>query len=110
MDFWEYQGKAMSLAVYPGRGSGSLIYPALGVAGEAGEVADKVKKVLRDDGGALSPEVKVALLKELGDVLWYITACADEMGYTLEDVADANIKKLTSRRDRGVLGGSGDER
>jgi NTP pyrophosphatase (non-canonical NTP hydrolase) len=88
----------------------TVIYPALKLAGEAGEFAEKLGKVLRDDAGRISPERKEALLKELGDVLWYVAAAARELGSSLPEVARLNLEKLTSRADRGVLGGSGDER
>jgi NTP pyrophosphatase (non-canonical NTP hydrolase) len=87
-----------------------LSYPALGLAGEAGEVAEHAKKAIRDDGGMLSGERRQAMAKELGDVLWYVSQLASELGLELEDVAQANLEKLLSRQRRGVLSGSGDER
>lgn len=82
------------------------VYPMLAMCGESGEAAEKVKKAWRD-----STELdKVATLRELGDVLWYVTAAARDLGFSLEDVAQANIDKLRDRRSRGVLGGSGDDR
>lgn len=89
-----------------------IIYPALGLCGEAGEIAEKVKKWLRgDDGGeAMTQDKREALLSELGDPLWYITSLAADLGYTLQDVVDANVSKLTSRKERGVIKGSGDAR
>jgi NTP pyrophosphatase (non-canonical NTP hydrolase) len=108
MNFEEYEERAMSLAIYPDQGN-NLIYPTLGLAGEAGEVADKVKKVIRDHGGDPTDSFP-AIFKELGDVLWYVTACARELGVTLEDVAIGNLRKLESRAKRGTLGGNGDER
>ena len=87
------------------------MYPTLGLAGESGEFAEKVKKVLRDHGGDYSdPELKRAMIKELGDVLWYLTACSRELGVTLEHVANANVEKLLSRRARGQIQGNGDDR
>lgn len=109
-DFDRYQQIAMSMAFYPGRGEGNLSYPMLGLCGEAGEAAEKWKKALRDDGGQLTDDRREALKKELGDVLWYVTACAQEAGFALREVAEANLKKLTDRAQRGKLGGSGDER
>jgi NTP pyrophosphatase (non-canonical NTP hydrolase) len=89
----------------------STVYPALGLAGEAGEIAEKVKKWLRDEGGGvISEDRREAILAELGDPLWYITALASDLGYTLQDVVDVNVQKLTSRRERGVIHGSGDNR
>ena len=102
MNFNEYQKIARSTAIYPKEYK--VIYPALGLCGEAGEVAEKVKKNIRDgkslDGVGL----------ELGDVLWYISALADGLGVTLEEVAQANVDKLTSRKERNMIGGSGDNR
>ena len=88
----------------------SLVYPALGYAGEAGEFANKVKKVIRDDFGNLSDEKKEMLADELGDGLWYLAACATALDMSLEEIARNNIAKLQSRKERGVLQGSGDKR
>jgi NTP pyrophosphatase (non-canonical NTP hydrolase) len=109
VNFHEYQQQAIDLAVYPNRGS-NPIYPTLGLAGESGEVCDKVKKVIRDKGGQFDPETTAAIRDELGDVLWYIATLSAELGISLEEVAARNLDKLHSRRDRGVLGGSGDNR
>ncbi len=87
-----------------------MIYPILGLNGEAGECAEKIKKVIRDNAGIISEEVKESLIKELGDVLWYINATAKEIGTTLDIIAKTNIEKLEDRRDRNVLGGSGNNR
>lgn len=91
-----------------------LAYPALGIAGEAGEVADKVKKLWRNkninEGSQLDAEDKLALQHELGDVLWYISAMARRLGSSLEEVVELNIKKLTDRRARGVIKSEGDNR
>lgn len=109
MTFEEYQDIALEFVVYPDQHD--VIYPALKLAGEAGEVAEKVGKRLRDAGGDFAEvEWREAMKKELGDVLWYISALADDLGYTLEEVADTNLSKLSSRAARGVLGGSGDDR
>ena len=80
------------------------------MCGEAGEVADKVKKVLRDRQGNFSPEVIADLQLELGDVLWYVAQLATELGLELEQIAQANLDKLASRAARNVIGGSGDRR
>lgn len=87
----------------------SVSYAALGM-GEAGEVQGKVKKVIRDSGGVISDEVRQKIAGELGDTLWYLAATADELGLDLGEIAQANLDKLTDRRARGVIGGSGDDR
>jgi len=87
-----------------------IIYPALGLNGEAGEVADKVKKVLRDNNGIFEKKIKQDILKELADTLWYIWATADDMGYTLSDVFEAGIKKVKERQKTNTVHGSGDDR
>jgi NTP pyrophosphatase (non-canonical NTP hydrolase) len=104
----EYQRLSRRTAAYPR--DAWLAYPALGLAGEAGEVAEHAKKALRDDGGVVSPERRRALAKELGDVLWYVAQIASELGLELEEIANANLEKLLSRQRRGALSGSGDER
>ena len=110
LNFDEYQEGALRTAVYPGRGAGNWIYPALGLAGESGEIAEKIKKALRDDAGKMSDERRAALRKELGDVLWYVAAMCSELGLTLSDVAQANLDKLAKRQETGRLHGSGDDR
>jgi NTP pyrophosphatase (non-canonical NTP hydrolase) len=87
-----------------------LAYPALGLAGEAGEVAEHAKKAIRDDAGVVTEERRRAMAKELGDVLWYVSQLASELGLELDEIARANLEKLLSRQHRGVLSGSGDER
>ena len=111
LSFDDYQRLAGRTAVYPGRdGDGIAAYPALGLAGEAGEVCEKVKKAIRDDGGRIDDERREALEKELGDVLWYVAALCTELDLSMEEVARANVEKLTSRQQRGVLKGDGDSR
>ena len=105
----EYQKQSRVTARYPNAGR-NFIYPTLGLVGEAGEVAEKIKKVLRDDGGVVTDKKKEGIVKELGDVLWYIAQIATELNLSLEDIALQNLKKLRSRAERGVLGGSGDNR
>ncbi len=109
MDFHTYQQRSRATACYPDAGA-NPIYPTLGLCGEAGEVADKVKKVLRDQGGEFSAEVIAALQLELGDVLWYVAQLATELGLELDQVAQANLEKLASRSARNVISGSGDSR
>ncbi len=87
-----------------------LIYPTLGLVGEAGEIAEKVKKMIRDDGGKLTAERRDLLKKELGDVLWYLAQLCTELGFDMDEVANHNLEKLFSRKDRGKLGGDGDTR
>lgn len=109
MTFSEYQKESRPLAIYPQVGE-NFIYPTLGLVGETGEVAEKIKKALRDDNGLVSAEKKVELQKELGDVLWYLSQLASELGLSLEEIAAGNLAKLQSRHVRGVLHGSGDNR
>ncbi len=99
MNFEEYQTEASQTAHYPRR-MANLEYPTLGLAGEAGEVANIVKKIQRDLGGQITDEVRAKLQDELGDVLWYISACADELGLTLEQIAAFNVNKLAQRHGR----------
>jgi NTP pyrophosphatase (non-canonical NTP hydrolase) len=109
MDLTTYQQRSQQTARYPNAGS-NPIYPTLGLCGEAGEVADKVKKVIRDRGGSFSPEVIEALKLELGDVLWYVAQLSTELGLDLAEVATANLEKLASRAARNVISGDGDQR
>ena len=108
---------ALETREYPERFK--TIYPALGLNGEAGEVADKVKKIIRGDvptvfdanGAVCIPEdVRQALAKEVGDVLWYVAMTAYDLGFSLEEIAMMNYEKLKSRQERGVISGSGDNR
>ena len=99
MNFEDYQSEASQTAHYPRRMS-NLEYPTLGLAGEAGEVANIVKKIQRDNDGILTDEVRGKLKDELGDVLWYISACADELGLTLQEIAEYNVNKLAKRHGR----------
>ncbi|NIQ53072.1 MAG: hypothetical protein GWN71_19130 [Gammaproteobacteria bacterium] len=87
-----------------------LIYPTLKLAGEAGEFAEKVGKIIRDRGGDIGDEEREALAGELGDVLWYVAEVATVLGLDLDDVGVANLEKLRSRARRGVIRGSGDRR
>ena len=99
MNFEEYQSAASKTALYPRRMS-NLEYPTLGLAGEAGEVANVVKKIQRDHSGVINEEIRGKLKDELGDVLWYISACADELGITLSEIAEFNVDKLAKRHGR----------
>ena len=109
MDFKTYQKNARLTAQYPNLGS-NYIYPTLGLVGEAGEVAEKVKKVIRDKNGVFDDESKKGLKKELGDVLWYVSNICTEFNFSLDDIALQNLEKLKLRADKGNISGSGDDR
>ncbi len=109
MNLNEYQIKARKTALYPNVGE-NPIYPTLGLTGEAGEVADKVKKVIRDHGGVFDQTTKEAIMLELGDVLWYVSQLSSELGFDLEHVALSNLEKLTNRSIKGRISGEGDDR
>ena len=109
MDFKTYQKKARETAQYPDLGS-NYIYPTLGLVGEAGEVAEKVKKVIRDNNGIFDEESKLSIKKELGDVLWYISNLCIELDFNLDTIALLNLEKLKSRAAKGRISGSGDDR
>ena len=109
MDFKEYQEKSRKTAVYPNQGK-NFVYTTLGLVGESGEIAEKIKKVYRDGDGSISDEKRIELEKELGDVLWYLSQMATELKLSLDDIAEKNIKKLYSRKERGKLHGNGDNR
>lgn len=108
-----YQERAYVLAVYPHKESPLFqdhVYLMLGLSGEAGEVAEKCKKVIRDQGGVLNLDSAEAIAYELGDVLWYLSVLATKCGFTLGEIAEMNLTKLESRKERGALQGSGDQR
>lgn len=109
MDFTTYQAKSRRTAKYPAIGH-PVIYPTLGLANEAGEVAGKVKKIFRDKGGVIGEAEREALKGELGDVLWYLAQVCTELEISLDEVAEHNIEKLYSRLERGAIGGDGDNR
>lgn len=105
----EYQEKASKTAIYPK--NYELIYPALGLAGEAGEVANKVKKFIRDGADQETFELKkLEIAKELGDVLWYIAALSNDLGVKLSAIAAGNLDKLEDRMKRNAISGDGDNR
>lgn len=112
MELNSYQKKALSTCLNNPEETIQMlrIRLAFGIAGEAGEIAEKFKKVLRDKQAVFAPEDKEAIAKELGDVLWYIAVLAEKMGFDLADIAAMNIAKLADRQARGAIGGSGDER
>lgn len=106
--FNEYEKAALTTKVYADKFK--KIYPALKLSGEAGEVSEKIGKVLRDKDGEYTEEDIENIKKELGDVLWYVTALANDFGFSLEEIAETNLHKLLSRKVRGALCGSGDNR
>ena len=109
MDFDNYQIEARKTALYPNKDK-NFIYPTLGLVGESGEVAEKIKKILRDKNGKFDYESRTAIKKELGDVLWYLANLCNELDFTLNEVAEANLEKLNNRLSRGKISGSGDDR
>ena len=109
MNFTDYQTKSRVTAQYPAIGH-AVIYPTLGLVNEAGEVAGKIKKVLRDRHGEISPETHEALKGKLGDVLWYLAQTCTELGLSLDEVAESNLTKLLDRQARGKIQGDGDNR
>lgn len=109
MTFDDYQQESKKTAFYPNWGN-NFIYPSLGLTSEAGEVAGKIKKIVRDKGGIMDDETRKEVSKELGDTLWYISQLATELGLSLSTLAEQNITKLKSRQQRDVLSGDGDNR
>jgi NTP pyrophosphatase (non-canonical NTP hydrolase) len=105
----DYQSSALKTAIYPNQGN-NFIYPILGLSGEVGEVAEKLKKVIRDEGGVLTDSSRDKIALELSDVCWYLAVLAYELDYSLEDIFQMNLDKLASRKERGVIQGSGDNR
>ncbi|MAJ97450.1 hypothetical protein CL644_01060 [bacterium] len=110
MEMNEYQDKASETAIFEHDDVDELIYTALGLAGETGEVVEKIKKIYRNDKGVISEDKVNDLKREMGDVLWYLSQMARVLGVTLEDVAQENVKKLQDRQNRNVLATEGDDR
>ena len=106
LTFNNYQKYARETAIY----KDGIFYPALGLCGESGEVADKIKKIYRDNDGIISEENKEQIVKEMGDVLWYLANMATDLGVTLEDVAKKNLEKIQSRQEKDLIHGEGDNR
>lgn len=109
MDFNTYQKESRKTAIYPKIGH-EIVYPALGLAGESGEVVEKIKKLFRNDNGVISDEAKIELAKELGDVIWYVSQIATELGISMEEVVQMNLLKLKKRMTEGTIASSGDNR
>lgn len=109
LTFEEYQKFTKSTALYPKLGM-DYVYPTIGLAGETGEVSELVKKLIRDKNSQIDDELLDRLQKELGDVLWYVSQVAAEFGLSLEEIAETNVEKLSSRKKRGKIHGDGDYR
>lgn len=107
--FKEYQSEAWKTAIYRDKGN-NINYPTHGLCGEAGEVANQVKKIDRDDNGILTDQRKKKIMSELSDVLWYVNAICQECSFSMEEVARYNIDKLSDRHERGQIVGDGDSR
>jgi NTP pyrophosphatase (non-canonical NTP hydrolase) len=110
MTFDEYQKRALTTVISSSDAFKDSLHWVLGINGEAGEIAEKVKKIIRDKDGKLSQQDKAELAKEIGDVLWYLAVFAHDLGFSFDAVAHDNLDKLQSRKARGVLGGAGDNR
>jgi len=110
MNFEEYQTRAHATSLNTKIGDSTIVYPILGLANEAGEVAGKLKKLFRDKGGIVDQEFKDMMIGELGDTFWYLSETCTQLGISLESIADSNIQKLESRKARNVIKGSGDNR
>lgn len=108
MDFSVYQSATSHTAIYSE--DVALVYTTMGLASEAGEVAGKVKKAIRDNAGVVDEDRRAQIIDELGDVLWYAARLADALGVDMNDVARLNLEKLSSRKQRGVISGDGDKR
>ncbi len=106
----EYQKKALTTVISSDNEFRDLLHWVLGINGEAGEIAEKVKKIIRDKDGKVSKQDKEEMAKEVGDVLWYLAVFSHHLGVPFETIAQQNLDKLQSRKARGVLGGTGDNR
>lgn len=111
MELNEYQKQAEQSAVYPASGTfGGVLYAVVALVGEAGEIANKTKKIMRDADGEIGELRRMELAKEMGDVLWYLAALAGELGITLEEIAQGNLDKVMKRKAEGKIKGDGDNR
>ncbi len=108
-DFDDYQKRCKKTAVYPKIGK-NFTYPTIGLMGEAGEVANKIKKLIRDDGGKITPARREEINAEIGDLMWYVAQLSTELGLKLSDVAKYNLEKLAKRQKENKIHGSGDNR
>jgi NTP pyrophosphatase (non-canonical NTP hydrolase) len=108
MELNDYQKAALATAIYPQEKK--IIYPLIGLAGETGEVADKIKKEIRDRDSEFGTDSRREIAKEIGDVMWYLASLANDLGYTLDEIAKMNIEKIQSRRHRDKIHGDGDNR
>ena len=111
--FNDYAEETDRTAIYPDANEGNfeaLAYVGLGLSGEAGEIANQIKKIIRDDDGEVTPERLAYITKEIGDVLWYTARLCRELELDMDEIAENNIEKLLNRQKRGVLQGSGDNR
>ncbi len=109
MDFEKYQAESRKTAIYPDKGK-NIVYPTLALAGEVGEVAEKIKKVIRDKKGVVSKKTQEEIGKEIGDVLWYLAQLSTELKLSLDAIATKNLQKITSRKKRRKIHGAGDNR
>ena len=109
MDANEYQERAFEFGIYPEKGN-NWIYPCIGLAGETGEVAELIKRAIRDKKSHIDDELRQKIKLELGDVAWYVAVLAKELDLSFEEILKANINKLANRKNKGTLHGSGDER
>lgn len=110
MNFNQYQEEVKRTAITKLTGIAEVSYSVLGICGESGEVAEKIKKIIRDKDSIISEEDRVLLLKEAGDILWYISKFLSDIGWTLEEAILTNVEKIRDRETRGVLQGNGDNR
>ena len=111
MNFTDYQQATARTAIYPSNSPiEALSYVTMGLVGEAGEIANKVKKILRDNDGVVTDGYRRAIGGEIGDVMWYLSQLATELDYELEWLAENNLNKLRLRAENGTLQGSGDNR
>lgn len=105
LDFNEYQYQAKKYRTL----SANTVYSMYGLVGEVGELHSLIAKCIRDNTPSV-PELRDPIIKELGDILWFVSAIADDWGIPLEEIAQGNLTKLAGRKERGTIGGSGDDR